>query len=316
MDLSGSETEQWCTSYIERTARHLATLRSSSLDSCRREADEFLSTALSQQNAGVTNWFFGVESTAGRVGSGWLRTTDTAGSPTAELRDLELVGDSPPSPWFAAALRGCVVSSALDKGATSLGLVVAGDESPAAAVAAAGPRRVVATRMIHTLTASTAGELSRDGVSLDVMTAAQFDPFVAELITTYAKSIATTGDMTAEAALERSRAQVSSLLANGVATPHHHLLTVIYENHSVGVVWLFESDLYGDHRGFVYDIKLSEQFRGRGLGRAAMIAAEDFLRQRGCGYVELNVFGFNDVARSLYNSLGYVVREEFVDLEM
>ena len=59
---------------------------------------------------------------------------------------------------------------------------------------------------------------------------------------------------------------------------------------------------------FVYDVEIDERHRGRGLGRAAMLKAEEQAHARGIGRMELNVFGGNDVARGLYRSLGYVER--------
>jgi len=56
---------------------------------------------------------------------------------------------------------------------------------------------------------------------------------------------------------------------------------------------------------WLYEIELEERFRGRGLGRTAMLAFEDLARELGAEKVTLNVFGGNEVARSLYRSLGY-----------
>ena len=55
---------------------------------------------------------------------------------------------------------------------------------------------------------------------------------------------------------------------------------------------------------WLYEIELDERFRGRGLGREAMLAFEERARELGAEKVTLNVFGGNDVARSLYRSLG------------
>jgi len=52
-------------------------------------------------------------------------------------------------------------------------------------------------------------------------------------------------------------------------------------------------------------LKIEEQERGRGYGRAAMELAEKEARRRGLERLELNVFGDNHAARSLYRSLGY-----------
>ena len=57
---------------------------------------------------------------------------------------------------------------------------------------------------------------------------------------------------------------------------------------------------------WLYEIELEERFRGRGLGREAMLAFEERARELGAAKVTLNVFGGNEIARSLYRSLGYV----------
>jgi hypothetical protein len=56
---------------------------------------------------------------------------------------------------------------------------------------------------------------------------------------------------------------------------------------------------------FLYDIELAPATRGRGLGRATMLAAEDAARELGADRIRLNVFGHNTAARRLYESLGY-----------
>ena len=53
------------------------------------------------------------------------------------------------------------------------------------------------------------------------------------------------------------------------------------------------------------DIEIDEARRHQGLGRAALLEAEKILRADGVKRVELNVFGFNDSARHLYESLGF-----------
>ena len=50
---------------------------------------------------------------------------------------------------------------------------------------------------------------------------------------------------------------------------------------------------------------IDEEFRGRGYGREAMLLAEQLARREGALTLGLNVFGHNQVARTLYSSLGY-----------
>ena len=77
------------------------------------------------------------------------------------------------------------------------------------------------------------------------------------------------------------------------------------DGEAVGHVWFAESSRNDRRTIFVNDVEIDEAYRGRGLGRAAMGLVEDAARARGIDRVELNVFGGNTAARSLYRSLGY-----------
>ena len=74
----------------------------------------------------------------------------------------------------------------------------------------------------------------------------------------------------------------------------------------VGLLWLGRSPT-NPLTGFVYDVVIDEPHRGRGLGRAAMLAAERVLLSEGCTRIALNVFGWNERAAGLYRSIGYEV---------
>ena len=56
---------------------------------------------------------------------------------------------------------------------------------------------------------------------------------------------------------------------------------------------------------WVWDIEITEAFRGRGIGRRVMGMAEDCARQRGANEIGLSVFADNVAARRLYDDLGY-----------
>ena len=60
-----------------------------------------------------------------------------------------------------------------------------------------------------------------------------------------------------------------------------------------------------DRRRWLYDITIDEAARGRGFGRATMLALEGEVKALGFAEIGLNVWGGNEVARSLYRSLGY-----------
>jgi ribosomal protein S18 acetylase RimI-like enzyme len=66
----------------------------------------------------------------------------------------------------------------------------------------------------------------------------------------------------------------------------------------------------------VYSIEITPQYRGRGFGREAMLLFEDEVRRRGLSQANLTVLGGNEVARSLYRSLGYAERAVFMSKDL
>jgi ribosomal protein S18 acetylase RimI-like enzyme len=66
------------------------------------------------------------------------------------------------------------------------------------------------------------------------------------------------------------------------------------------------------HRGCVYYVAVEPALRGKGLGRAIMSAAEDWLRQRGIIKLNLMVRAENRKVRSFYDALGYGEQERVV----
>ncbi len=76
---------------------------------------------------------------------------------------------------------------------------------------------------------------------------------------------------------------------------------------NVGQVWLGTArDPYsGETGGYVYDLHIEPEWRGQGIGRALMRAAEKASRARGDKTLGLAVAVWNDAARALYESLGF-----------
>jgi ribosomal protein S18 acetylase RimI-like enzyme len=124
----------------------------------------------------------------------------------------------------------------------------------------------------------------------------------------YAAEIETMGDTPHDAAYAKAEKDTVAVLPEGLATSGHSIFVLERDGERVGQLWLAERTMDGRTVMFVYDIEIDERHRGAGLGRWAMLLAEDEARARGIGRIELNVFGGNWVARRLYRSLGYVER--------
>jgi GNAT superfamily N-acetyltransferase len=110
-----------------------------------------------------------------------------------------------------------------------------------------------------------------------------------------------------EGAERKAERDFASILRDGRPSDDQALFVI--EDQSTGAVgraWLADREGVEGTHAFVYDIFLEERVRGRGLGRRAMQLLEEEARRRGHKRIRLNVFGGNEVARSLYRSLGYV----------
>jgi ribosomal protein S18 acetylase RimI-like enzyme len=118
-------------------------------------------------------------------------------------------------------------------------------------------------------------------------------------------------------ALARARKETAGLLSE--RGPHEILKGVDAKGTEVGWVWIGpvpETNLPSEIR-WLYQITVEERLRGRGYGRALLAATERFLRAQGASELRLNVFGWNHVAISLYESSGYEVAERAeTNLEM
>lgn len=93
---------------------------------------------------------------------------------------------------------------------------------------------------------------------------------------------------------------------DGVPTPSQRIFDVMVDGTAVGFLWIAPRDDAEPDHWWVWDVEIDEAFRGRGLGRAAMLLAEEAARAEGAASLGLNVFGGNTVAKALYDSLDYV----------
>ena len=121
----------------------------------------------------------------------------------------------------------------------------------------------------------------------------------------YAAQIHEKGGLSREAADAKAEKDFASILTHGVETPNHALNVIVDDGAVVGSLWTAVRESDAGRVLFVYEIRLAEEARGRGIGRAAMRLAEDVARGQGLTRIELNVFGGNDAARNLYRSLDY-----------
>ena len=120
----------------------------------------------------------------------------------------------------------------------------------------------------------------------------------------------------AEVAAGKAQTSIAASFPNGAPGPGHVVYDVVALDDGgkpavVGYLWISQTAERAD-AWWVSDIRIHEDHRGRGYGRAAMQLAETAAAEQGAATLGLNVFGYNTAARELYESLGY----ETVSMQM
>jgi ribosomal protein S18 acetylase RimI-like enzyme len=141
--------------------------------------------------------------------------------------------------------------------------------------------------------------------TLSPMTEVEYQDYLQVLILEYARDNVEAGYWEESEALERSRKSVEILLPNGVHTPNHYLYTVTDAEQRVGIVWMRATLDTARKSGFIFDIAIDEARRGKGYGKQAMQLIEAKARELGLESMGLHVFANNQVAKSLYEGMGY-----------
>ncbi|MFF9351059.1 GNAT family N-acetyltransferase [Streptomyces sp. NPDC014734] len=192
-------------------------------------------------------------------------------------------------------------------GCTQLRTSVPADNEAARGLAAACGYTERARNMIKDV-GPTAPE-PPDGVVARPMSPEEFAHWLGTAIDTYAQSWIDRG-VPAEQALHKSRTDHARNLPDGLDTAGVHFHVLVHDGTVVGHVWVTVlDDGPGGASGFVYDVEVNEEHRGRGFGRALMVQAERITLNAGAPVLGLHVFAENTPALRLYESLGYRVTQ-------
>jgi GNAT superfamily N-acetyltransferase len=142
-----------------------------------------------------------------------------------------------------------------------------------------------------------------DGLEGRPMSEAEFAGWCAELVRGYAADLANSGTLPDAQAATQAAAQADQLLPDGLRTANQSFLCLHANGEAVATNWVCHRR--GPGISWVYGVEVSPERRGKGYGRAAMIIGERAALEAGDTHLALNVFGHNDVAIRLYESMGY-----------
>lgn len=87
------------------------------------------------------------------------------------------------------------------------------------------------------------------------------------------------------------------------------------ENHAfLGYLWVGEGTnmMTGLKHGYIYDIFVKEEFRGKGVGKILVEKAESHCRERGYSRILLMVSVSNESANKLYNRMGFKAEQTYM----
>ena len=100
---------------------------------------------------------------------------------------------------------------------------------------------------------------------------------------------------------------------------NHKIFVAEDESHTfLGYLWVGESGnmMTGLKFGFVYDIFVKHEFRGKGIGKILLEKAESYCREKGYSRLLLMVAVKNETAIRLYDSMGFKPEQTYMAKEL
>lgn len=137
------------------------------------------------------------------------------------------------------------------------------------------------------------------------MAADEFAEWLPRLRDFYAADMVVNGGLSKDEAQRKAIADTEQLFPADQPAADQFVFVLEADGDEVGELWIAERESAFGRGLWIYDIHVQEAYRGRGYGKEAMLLAEAEARRHGFDRIGLNVLGGNQVARSLYQSLGY-----------
>jgi ribosomal protein S18 acetylase RimI-like enzyme len=150
--------------------------------------------------------------------------------------------------------------------------------------------------------------MARMDLILRRMTPAEFDSLIDSSFSAFLAESVATGRIRPEDVPAEAGRRREEMLPNGLDTTNMLLFVGEVDGERIGWMWLaLPGPPHHAEAAWVYNVEVDESERGKGYGKAMMLAAERELVHRGVTKLGLNVFGSNKSAIGLYERLGYEV---------
>jgi len=143
-------------------------------------------------------------------------------------------------------------------------------------------------------------------ISLKPMKAEEFSDYKSYFVVDYAHEIMSNYGYSAEKSHAIAAKELVEDLPQTIDTPDNVLLCIEKTGaDTIGYLWYKLLD--AGESVFILDFMLFEDFRGKGFGKATLIALEEKLSQSGVEQIKLRVAFDNHRAKGLYERLGFSV---------
>jgi len=134
-----------------------------------------------------------------------------------------------------------------------------------------------------------------------------FRKYLETAVQEYAQAHVKAGDCEPEDALRLAQADYDGLLPDGISTRGHHLFSIVRGDAPIGMAWFQFRERDGRKSIYLFDFQIDAAERGKGYGTQALQRIEELARSMGAERMSLNVMGWNDGARRLYERVGFAI---------
>jgi len=144
-------------------------------------------------------------------------------------------------------------------------------------------------------------------IHLRKMTEDEYLSYLATSLPNYAEEKMKGEGLSKEDALKVAQDSFARLLPLGIKTENQFLFSVIHNDSQkkIGTLWFAKKNEGAKSYAFIYDIILSAEVRGQGLGKELLSLTQGEIQKLGLNSMGLHVFGHNTVAINLYEKMGF-----------
>lgn len=133
----------------------------------------------------------------------------------------------------------------------------------------------------------------------------ELEKYIEFEINDYAEVLSSKRGNNKEQALKNARKSTEEIL-NKQDLENYMVNIIDDDSHEiVGYMWYYRCKKEGKFEVFLASINILKGYRGKGYGRKAMNLLEDRAKELNAHKIKLHVFGYNRIARELYESLGF-----------